>query len=276
MKKVVLMGAGGKMGQRITDNLIDSNYETDYLEVSLAGIENLKQKGIEVSDQETVIPEADIVIFGVPDIYLEKITAEVIPKMKPGAMSFTLDPAAPLAGKVHYRDDLSYFIAHPSHPSIFNWEPSEEAQADFFGGIAAKQAIMCSLTAGPESDYEIGETLAKSMYAPVFKAFNITAEQMGILEPALVETLSATCLSMVKEGLDEVISQGVPAEAAREFLLGHLNIQMAVIFQQLPGAVFSDAAIKALNYAKPILFKEDWKKIFEPNNVKQQIRQIIE
>jgi dihydrodipicolinate reductase len=33
MTKVVLVGAGGKMGCRITDNLKDSAYEMSYLEL---------------------------------------------------------------------------------------------------------------------------------------------------------------------------------------------------------------------------------------------------
>ena len=97
---------------------------------------------------------------------------------------------------------------------------------------------------------------------------------MALLEPALVETLSATCLAIVKEGMDEVVRKGVPAEAARAFLLGHLNIQLAVIFQEIPGAVFSDAAIKALDRGKKILFKNGWKKIFEPDNVLTQVNDI--
>ena len=38
---VVLVGAGGKMGCRLTDNLKSSQYQMHYLEVSDAGIERL-------------------------------------------------------------------------------------------------------------------------------------------------------------------------------------------------------------------------------------------
>ena len=61
---------------------------------------------------------------------------------------------------------------------------------------------------------------------------------MGLLEPALVETLASTCIYVIRQGLDEVIKRGVPAEAARDFLLGHLRIQMAVLFNELPGSSF--------------------------------------
>jgi len=98
---------------------------------------------------------------------------------------------------------------------------------------------------------------------------------MALLEPALVETLSSTCLAIVREGLDEIIKRGVPEDAAREFLFGHMNIQLAVLFDQIPGAVFSDAANKAIIRGKRVLFQEDWKKIFEDDNLNEQIRDII-
>jgi hypothetical protein len=186
-------------------------------------------------------------------------------------MMITLDPAVARAGRLFMRDDVSYFITHPAHPSVFNWESTPEAQADFFGGRLARQTIVCALMQGSEDHYELGEGVAKTMYAPVSKAFKITMEQMALLEPALVETLSSSCLDLIREGMDEIVKRGVPAEAAREFLLGHINIQLAVIFKELPNAVFSDAANKALVRGKKILFKEDWKQIFEPDNVLQQV-----
>ena len=103
---------------------------------------------------------------------------------------------------------------------------------------------------------------------------HISLEQMGLLEPALVETLASTCVYVIREGLDEVIRRGVPPEAARDFLLGHLRIQMAVLFNELPGAAFSDAANKALQRGLREFIREDWKKIFEPDNVSDQIRAI--
>jgi hypothetical protein len=79
---------------------------------------------------------------------------------------------------------------------------------------------------------------------------------------------------VIREGLNEVIKRGVPADAARDFLLGHLRIQMAVLFDELPGAVFSDAANKALRRGLKEFIKEDWRKVFEPDNVRDQISAI--
>jgi D-apionate oxidoisomerase len=274
MKKIALIGAGGKMGMRLTRNLKNSAFEMSYVEISESGIEKLGELGVEINKAENAVPEADVVILAVPDVALAKVSGEIIPQMKSGSIVMTLDPAVARAGRLFLREDVSYFIAHPSHPSVFNWEPTPEAQADFFGGTLAKQTIVCALMQGPETDYETGELVAKTMYAPVKKAFKITMEQMALLEPALVETLSSSCLDLVREGMEEIIARGVPREAAREFLMGHINIQLAVLFKELPNAVFSDAANKALARGRSILFKDDWKQIFEPENVLQQVKAI--
>lgn len=274
MQKVTLTGAGGKMGLRLTHNLKNSSYEMSYLEISDTGISKLREQGIEVTDPGKCIPDSDIVILAVPDVALEKVSAVYVPMMKPGALAVTLDPAAALAGKLYDRPDIAYFITHPTHPSVFNWEPDEDAMKDHFGGKAAKQSIVCSLMSGTEDDYVKGEQLARTFYAPVARAHRITVEQMGLLEPALVETLASTCVYVIREGLEEVIKRGVPPEAARDFLLGHLRIQMAVLFNELPGAVFSDAANKALQRGLKEFIKDDWKKVFEPDNVRDQIMSI--
>ena len=274
MQKVVLAGAGGKMGVRLTNNLKNSDYEMSYLEISPQGMQKLGEKGVTVTDAKDCIPEADILIMAVPDVALSMVSGEMIPMMTSGALVVTLDPAAALAGKLFMRSDVAYFISHPTHPSIFNWEDDEEKMKDHFGGISAKQSIVCALMSGTEDDYLIGERLASIFYGPVFRSHRITVEQMGLLEPALVETLASTCIYVIREGLDEVIKRGVPPEAARDFLLGHLRIQLAVLFNELPGAVFSDAANKALQRGLKEFIKDDWRKVFEPENVRDQIESI--
>ncbi len=272
--KVTLAGAGGKMGLRLTRNLKNSEYEVSYLEISPQGMEKLRDIGVTVSSQENCIPDSDMVILAVPDIALEKVSAVIIPQMKKGSIVVTLDPAAALAGKLYDRKDISYFITHPCHPSIFNWEPELEKMKDHFGGVAARQSIVCALMKGNTDDYGKGEELARTFYAPVSRSHKITVEQMGMLEPALVETLASTCVFVIRQGLDEVIKRGVPSDAARDFLLGHLRIQMAVLFNELPGAVFSDAANKALQRGLKEFIKEDWRKVFESDNIRDQIAAI--
>ena len=271
MNKVVLVGAGGKMGCRLTDNLKDSKYAVSYLEVSEAGLSRMAERGISASKPEEVVPDADMVIFAVPDVAIRAVTANLVPMMRSGAIGITLDPAAPLAGHLFAREDISYFASHPSHPSVFNWEPEEKAHYDYFGGIAARQAIVCALIQGPEEVYLAGEELAKTIYSPVTVSHRITIEQMGILEPALSETFGAAVVSVLKEGVDRVVELGVPKQAAYDFFLGHINIELALLFGQLPGGQFSDAALKAIEIGKPLIFKENWKDVFEPESVKKQI-----
>ena len=272
--RIALVGAGGKMGIRLSRNLMKTNHEICYLEISQPGIERLGELGLRTSHEDSSIGTADVVILAVPDTALASISQSLIPKMKSGAMVMTLDPAVARAGRLFLRNDVAYFIAHPSHPSVFNWEATPEARSDYFGGTMARQSIVCALMQGGEEQYLLGEKIASQFYAPVTKAFRITMEQMALLEPALVETLSSSCLDLVREGMEEIIARGVPREAAREFLLGHINIQLAVLFGELPGAVFSDAANKALARGRKTLFKEDWKQIFEPENVLQQVKDI--
>ena len=122
MKKVALVGAGGKMGCRITDNLKDSDYKMSYIEISPQGIEKLKAKGVDVSQPDQAVPEADFVILAVPDIYIKAVAAKIVPLMKAGATAVCLDPAAPLARALPERKDVVYFASHPAHPSIFRSE----------------------------------------------------------------------------------------------------------------------------------------------------------
>lgn len=274
MSKVITMvGAGGKMGCRIADNFLKTDLVVHYLEVSPKGVENLRARGLGVSDQATAIPASDVVILAVPDVAIGDVSRAVIPLMRPGALLMTLDPAAPLDGQLALRPDIGCVIAHPCHPSIFNWEPTEAAFRDFYGGISAKQAAVVALMQGSEADYELGVEITRSMYAPVSRIHRVTLEQMAILEPALVETLAQTCMEVVKEGYDRTVAAGVPAEAARDFVLGHLRIQIAVLFGEVNGT-FSDAAYKISKRAKPLLFKEGWQKIFELPDIREQVRDI--
>jgi ketol-acid reductoisomerase len=273
MKTLTLIGAGGKMGCRITNNVKKSDWRVHYVESAAAGAQRLTDCGVTCTNATEALPVADVVIFAVPDVAMEAVTKEMVPQLKPGALVVLLDPAAPLDGKIAHRDDLGYFIAHPCHPSVFNWEPTEQGYRDFYGGISAKQAAVCALMHGHEKFYELGVEVTRLIYQPVTRIHRVTVEQMAILEPALVETLAQTCMEIVKEGYDRVVAKGVPAEAARDFVLGHLRIQIAVLFGEVNGT-FSDAAYKISKRAKPVLFKDGWQKIFEIADIREQVRDI--
>lgn len=275
MSTLTLIGAGGKMGCRITNNVKHSDWKVHYVEVSEPGVQRLRDCGVTCSEARQALPQADVVIFAVPDVAMENVTREMIPQLKRGALVMLLDPAAPLDGKISHRDDLGYFIAHPCHPSVFNWEPTEKDFRDFYGGISAKQAAVCALMYGDERFYELGVSVTRLIYKPVTRIHRVTVEQMAILEPALVETLSQTCMEIVKEGYDRVVAKGVPADCARDFVLGHLRIQIAVLFGEVNGT-FSDAAYKISKRAKPVLFKDGWQKIFETSDIREQVRDITQ
>ncbi|HZN11335.1 MAG TPA: phosphogluconate dehydrogenase C-terminal domain-containing protein [Blastocatellia bacterium] len=275
MTTIALFGAGGKMGCRITDNLKDSNYRMRYVEVSEAGVANLRKRGLEPTAPEEAGGEADVVVLAVPDKLVGRISAGVVPGLRAGALVICLDPAAPLAGKVRHREDVGYFVTHPCHPPVFNDETDLEAKRDYFGGIKARQHIVCALMHGPETDYARGEGVAREMFAPVMRAHRVTVGQMALLEPALSETTAQACLLVVREALDEVVRRGVPAEAARDFLLGHINVQLAILFGEV-NAQFSDGAKKAMERARSQLFQPDWKKVFEPEQIRESLEAITQ
>lgn len=274
MTQITIMGAGGKMGYRLARNLKGSGYAMRYVEVSEAGRARLAELGLEASPQDRALGGADVVILAVPDRLIGRVSHEISPKLRAGAMLIALDPAAPFAGELPKRPDLTYFVSHPCHPPIVNDEVDPVAKRDFFGGLAARQNIVCALMQGPESDYTLGETIAREMYAPVMRSHRVSVEQMAILEPALSETVAATCVTALREAVDEAVRRGVPREAAFDFLFGHLNVELAIVFGLLPGAVFSDAAQKAIINARARIFQPDWLKVFERDAIEASIREI--
>ena len=274
MTTIALVGAGGKMGYRLAGKLKDSRFTTRYVEVSEAGRERLKTGlGLGCTTAEEAVAGADVVVLAVPDTAIGKVAAGLEPSLTAGTMVVVLDAAAPFAGHLPQRPDLTYFVTHPCHPPIFNDETEMDAKRDFFGGVAARQHIVSSLMQGPEEAYALGEEVAKIIWAPVMRSHRISVEQMALLEPGLSETVCASLLDVMREAMDEVVRRGVPKEAARDFLLGHMNVLGAVIFEETPG-VFSDACNKAIEFGKPMLMRDDWKRVFEPQELADSIRRI--
>lgn len=267
LTKIALLGAGGKMGMRILDNLNDvSEYDVTCVEPSEERRQALVGQGATVAPQADAVGSADVVIFAVPDRLMGVIAAEVVPAMRSGGMAIFLDAAAPYAGILPTREDVTYIVTHPCHPSAFNWEPDREAHRDHFGGIAARQDAICALMQGPEADYERGADVIRVIFAPVVNVHRVTVEQAFLLEPVVAETTGATCIVIVKEAMDEAVRRGVPPEAARAFILGHLQIELAIVFGDIDSP-FSDGAKKAIEEAKKALFRDDWKRIFEPEEM---------
>jgi len=274
MKTIALFGAGGKMGLRLSANLQGSPYDVRHVEIRETGQAALRARGIAPVALDAALQGAEAVILAVPDNRIHTVLHGIEKQLAPGTLVILLDIAAAHAGLLPANPDLHYFVTHPCHPPIFSDETDPLAQRDFFGGEHAKQHITCCLVQGPEAAYAAGEAIAKTIYQPVMKSHRCTAEQMAILEPVLSETVLGTCLTILGEATDEAARRGVPYEAARDFILGHMRVELAIVFQEKEGAVFSDGALKAIDRARPVIFQPDWKRVFEPEAIAESVAHI--
>jgi hypothetical protein len=275
MTKLALFGAGGKMGMRLGANLAKNvQFETMHVEISEAGQSAVREGfGVECVGVDEALEEADIIVLAVPDTVIGKVSHGIIAKVKSGAMVFVLDGAAPFAGHLPKREDVTYFVSHPCHPPIWNDEKTPEGRRDYFGGIAAEQGIVNVLVQGPEEDYAMGDSVGKAIYAPVARSHRVTLKQFALLEPGLSETVNGSLMKVLRMAMDEVVKKGVPYDCARDFLLGHMNIMGAVIFDQHQG-VFSDAANKAIEFGIPVLMKDDWLRCFDDDEIAASVDRI--
>tara|TARA_B100001093_G_scaffold116099_1_gene108418 strand:+ start:2984 stop:3865 length:882 start_codon:yes stop_codon:yes gene_type:complete len=276
MTKVALMGAGGKMGVRLAKNLMVSDHDVSHVEIDPAGQQRLKaETGIDCISQNQALSKADAVILAVPDRLIGKVLSGFVDELNPGTAVIMLDAAAPHAETLPDREDITYFVAHPCHPPLFNDETASDAKKDYFGGIAAKQHIICALAQGPEEHYVMCEKIARDFYSPVMRSHRCTVEQMAILEPALSESVGATFAKVLKDATDEAARRGVPYQAAEDFLLGHLTILLAVAFGVQPGGKLSEGCILAILEAEPVIFRDGWlDRIFAPEAVKTSVKSI--
>ncbi|TLS50928.1 semialdehyde dehydrogenase [Paenibacillus antri] len=268
MTNIMLIGAGGKMGCRIADNLKDT-HDVLYVENGEQGIRNLADRGLTPTPWEEAAPVADVAVLAVSDAAIGGVAGSLVPQLRTGATVVLLDPAAAYLGQLPKREDISYFVCHPCHPPVFNDETDPAAKRDYFGGVKAKQAIVCALLQGPEERYEQGEALAKAMFAPVMRSHRITLEQMAMLEPTMAETIGSMMVTVLGEAMEEAIRRGVPYEAAKDFMMGHINVQLAIVFEKVNP--FSDACLVAIEYGKRHIIKDGWKDLYEPERLREQI-----
>ena len=270
---LTLMGAGGKMGMRILNNLVKTAYNLLLCETGERGIKSIEEKGLSVTAMEKAVPESNYIIMAVPDAVLGKISQDVVPRMKAEATFILLDPAAAYAKEIALRDDCTFVVTHPCHPDLFTEQETPEAKADMFGGVAAKQDIVIALLQGEEECFQIAEQICRQMFAPVVKSHRITVEQMAILEPAMAEVVGASCATLLKEAHDEAIRCGVPEEAATAFMLGHLKIMLAIVFKSTNP--FSDACYRAIEYGSEKLFRENWRDVFKVESIREVLDRML-
>jgi hypothetical protein len=272
---IALLGAGGKMGCRVTDHLKDHpGYLLRYVETGERGLANLADRGVKSSPLDDAINGAAVVILALPDRTLGRVAREVVSKLETGCLVVMLDPAAACAGELPSRSDLSYFVSHPCHPSVFDHFQTQQEIDDFFGGTHARQAIVCALTQGPEEHYALGEKIAKDIYAPVTRAHRITVEQMAILEPTMSEVCGIALITTLREVMEEAIRRGVPRAAAEDFMYGHIKVPLGIAFGRV-NFPFSDGAKLMAEYGKKHLLQPEWREVFEPERVKEQVRAIV-
>ena len=107
MESIALIGAGGTIGCRITDNLRHMQYDVRYVENGEVGIENIEKRGLTVNPVGDAVEDADAVILAVPDRLIGGIAGEIVPVLKRGCLVITLDPAAGYGGLLPKRDGIS-------------------------------------------------------------------------------------------------------------------------------------------------------------------------
>jgi D-apionate oxidoisomerase len=275
MLNVAIWGAAGSMGTRACRRLQDNPaYRISCVEVLPTGIEKLTARGDTPVGIDEACRVADVVVLAIADKFIKPVAAEMVPKLRSGAMVLMLDPAAAYADVLPKRPDITYFATHPAHPPVFNDETDPAARRDYFGAGLAKQSTVNALVQGPESDYAKGEEIARALFSPIIRSHRITIEQMAILEPAMSETCSAAFIVAIREAMEEAIKKGVPREAARDFLMGHINIQLAIVFEETDWRM-SDGAYHVIREAMKRIFKPDWKDVFNLAEVKESAKGIV-
>lgn len=275
---VAIMGAGGAMGRRITRALLTlpEKYELRFVEAADEGRQRMADEfGTTAMAQEEAVRGVDTVVLATPDRLVGSIAAELVPMLDAGTNLLSLDPAAAHAGRIPVREDVNVFACHPTHPPLYDLlaEESPEARRDFWGGGLAHQALVIAQVWGNAGVYDAVEELAKDMFAPISRSHRITIDQMALCEPAMSESVTNSCIALIKETRDRLIASGVPEAAAKDFCMGHLQIGIALIFEEFNWKL-SAGAVQAQAEAREVLFKDDWARILEPDSVLASTRSI--
>jgi hypothetical protein len=271
---IAVIGAGGKMGMRVSDNLQRSTHDVRYAENSPAGQQRTTDAGRTVTGAAEAVANADVIILAVPDIALGPVSTELVPQLRSGAIVLTLDPAAAYANLLYQREDIEYAVAHPCHPSVFLQRKTEAELNDTFGGVAAPQDVVAAMESGNPDKQAVAEEVVRQMYAPVVDVHWVTVKQLAYLEPTLVEVVACMVGDLLNDALQETINTvGVPEAAAKAMLLGHVQVALA---NGLRGDnPFSDACLIAMDYGREKIIKEDWKSIFDDDELDHVLKKML-
>jgi hypothetical protein len=263
---VSVIGAGGKMGTRVTNNLVKhpDTVELKFCETSAGGIAAIRERGYDTVPAETAVPASQIIILAVPDKIIQIVSVGIVKMMTPGSTLVILDPAAAVARELALRDDCTFVVTHPCHPSYFLDQDTYEARHDYFGGVAGKQDIVMAKIQGSDENFAKARSICEMMFAPVEHSYVMGMRDIAFLEPTLVEILGATTLYAMAETVKEAERRGIPRAAAESFLSGHIyNLSSNFLGKMGPNVKVSDACLVAIDIGNRLVLREDWKKIWE-------------
>lgn len=262
--KIAVIGAGGKMGTRTSNNLAKHLDEIDLrlVENNPQGIKSITARGLNVTDMDTALSDAEVTVLAVPDTLIKIISKTVTPKLNSGSVLIILDPAAAVAKELDMRDDCTFVVTHPCHPSYFIDQDTYEARHDYFGGLGGKQDIVMAKIQGKDEEFELARKVSEMMFEPVEHSYVMDVRSIAFLEPTLVELLGATCIYAMAETVNEAEKRGIPREAAVSFLTGHIYNLSANFLGLLGNTKVSDACMVAMQIGKRYVLREDWKRIW--------------
>ena len=274
---VSVIGAGGKMGTRVTNNLVKHPDSIDlyFCEASEAGVASIESRGFSVVAAEEAVPKSDIVVLAVPDVIIKKVSVGIVAMMRPGATMIILDPAAAVAKELALRDDCTFVVSHPCHPSFFVAQETPEARADAFGGIAATQDIVMAKIQGDDNNFANAKKVSEIMFSPVTNAYVMGIRDIAFLEPTLVEILGASTLYAMAETVNEAERRGIQREAAISFLAGHINVLSSIFLGRLGNVKVSDACQVAIGLGNRLVLRDDWKRIWEDDVLDKAIATML-
>ena len=73
----------------------------------------------------------------------------------------------------------------------------------------------------------------------------------------------------------EIDKPKLPAEAAKDFMIGHINVQLAIVFEQIDWRM-SEGAYLVIREAMKRIFRPDWKGVFDMPEVKASVKKICD
>ena len=224
---VTVIGAGGKMGMRISANLARSPYSVFYCESHPPAQDRVHAAGREIGDSASSAAKSDIVILAVPDVVLGEVSATIVPVMRPGATLLTLDPAAAYSGRPGHQTRRAHRCGSPLPSIDISQRTSTEEWADTFGGVAAPQEVVAALDSDDQAARERTETVVRTIYHPVLGVHWVTIKQLA---GAGADPRRNHHLHDQRSPEGRPMGDGQhgwhPGAAAKAMLLGHIQVAL--------------------------------------------------